>query len=505
MKKHLLSFFLLCLFFSQQAFGQNVRYLDPIFDVKVTEDVIYGENFEVLTGAPILIDLLMDVYEPMDDTEAARPLVIMAHAGSFLPKGLNTLPFGSKRDSANIEMCREFAKRGYVCASINYRLGWNPLAPTQVDRAKSIIQATFRAAQDQATAIRFFDRDSQEDNNFRADAGKVIVAGNNSGGYTSLTVGYLNRPEEFQLFKFLDDDGVPFVQESVEGNLDGTGGNPALQNLSHEGFRSKAQLVLNLGGALGDLTWMDSTDNTALISFQEVNNPLTPYGTAVVIVTSTGDPIVEVSGGGDLHEHIADSGFTFNDKISNGVYDDPYTDGAKAAAASLNAPYYEGLYSMTSPTFFYDPWAWYDPADPNIDNTTPGASGFGSAANPFNTPETARIYIDTVINYTAPRACLVLDLPCADMFTSTEEVIKEPGRVAVFPNPAHQQFNLHSTKAGSPILGFQIFDLNGKQITNVQNIREYHIEVQVPDLIPGMYTVHARFEDGIVVEKLMMN
>ena len=75
------------------------RYLDEVFtDVTITEDVKYGENFTVITAAPVLEDLLMDVYMPDGDTEAKRPLIIMAHAGSYLPKGLNTLPFGNRKD-----------------------------------------------------------------------------------------------------------------------------------------------------------------------------------------------------------------------------------------------------------------------------------------------------------------------------------------------------------------------------------------------------------------------
>jgi len=125
------------------------RYLDEVFtDVTVTSDVKYGENYTVLYGPPPLVmdTLRMDVYMPEGDTEDMRPLIILTHAGSFLPKHVNTLPFGNKNDSSLVEMCTQFAKRGWVAVAMNYRLGWNALAPTQEEKAASIMNAVYKSA-----------------------------------------------------------------------------------------------------------------------------------------------------------------------------------------------------------------------------------------------------------------------------------------------------------------------------------------------------------------------
>ena len=58
----------------------------------------------------------MDVYEPTGDTMAFRPLIIWAHGGSFLG--------GDKGDSDVAALCQRFTKRGFVCASVNYRTGF---------------------------------------------------------------------------------------------------------------------------------------------------------------------------------------------------------------------------------------------------------------------------------------------------------------------------------------------------------------------------------------------
>ena len=108
------------------------RYLTEVFPgVDVETNVQYGTNFQVLTGAPVSIPLVMDVYTPQNDTETARPLIVYLHTGSFLPRYVNQLATGDKTDSATVEMCKRFARKGYVVAAIAYRQGWNPASPEE--------------------------------------------------------------------------------------------------------------------------------------------------------------------------------------------------------------------------------------------------------------------------------------------------------------------------------------------------------------------------------------
>ena len=87
------------------------RYVDRIFSaVDVTPDVVYAT-------APSLNDpstetLLMDVYTPTGDTVTARPAIVFIHGGGF--RG------GSKAN--DVTDATEYAERGFVTVSINYRL-----------------------------------------------------------------------------------------------------------------------------------------------------------------------------------------------------------------------------------------------------------------------------------------------------------------------------------------------------------------------------------------------
>src|SRR4051812_32762807 len=109
---------LFCLAITINSFAQGQRYLSEIFtSVTVSSNVTYGNNISVLTGTPSSIPLMMDVYQPSGDVLTARPLVIVLHAGSFLPAIVNGMAVGKKTDSAVVNMCMRFAKRGYVAVA----------------------------------------------------------------------------------------------------------------------------------------------------------------------------------------------------------------------------------------------------------------------------------------------------------------------------------------------------------------------------------------------------
>ena len=142
------------------CFGLSVnaqtRYLDEITqDVSVTSNVLYGTNIGIITQSPAQENLYMDVYQPSVDTATNRPVVIILHTGSFLPAIINGQPTGSKTDNAIVAMCEGFAKKGYVAIALDYRLGWNPVSPSEDVRRSTLIQAAYRSLQDVKTAVRF--------------------------------------------------------------------------------------------------------------------------------------------------------------------------------------------------------------------------------------------------------------------------------------------------------------------------------------------------------------
>ncbi|MGB5031465.1 MAG: hypothetical protein WBO76_05080, partial [Saprospiraceae bacterium] len=74
-KRYILPFFL-C-FTVSFLMGQN-RYFDAMFGVVYTPNIVYGKNIGIITGAPALEDLKVDIYTPAGDTKTDRPLVLIA-------------------------------------------------------------------------------------------------------------------------------------------------------------------------------------------------------------------------------------------------------------------------------------------------------------------------------------------------------------------------------------------------------------------------------------------
>ena len=83
------------------------RYQSEIFtsvsDTTVNYSDVYLDGFHQ-----------MDIYTPDGDTERNRPLILYMHGGTFYA--------GSKSNTDCIDFCKSMAKRGYVTASLNYRL-----------------------------------------------------------------------------------------------------------------------------------------------------------------------------------------------------------------------------------------------------------------------------------------------------------------------------------------------------------------------------------------------
>ncbi len=206
----------------------SLRYDTEVFhSVQKTSDVIYGSN---ISSSGAITSLTLDVYEPVDDTIPNRPLIIWVHGGSFIG--------GTKADGDVVSLCEHFAKRGYVCASINYRLGFSIFPPNPVTAAQTV----FRAVQDMKAAIRFFRKDAATADSFHINPSLIFGGGSSAGAFTALHLAYLDQPSE-----------IPAgIDTTVLGGIEGNSGNP--------GYSSTINAVINLCGALGDKTWMHEND-----------------------------------------------------------------------------------------------------------------------------------------------------------------------------------------------------------------------------------------------------
>jgi alpha/beta superfamily hydrolase len=229
MKKIYLSLFAAATISHTASAQTCVRYATDVYTTySVTSNITYGSN-KTLTGATQVLTL--DFYEPPADTSVMRPLIIWAHGGSFIG--------GTKTDGDVVTLSQRFAKKGFACASINYRVGFSPFDST------GVIPALLRAVQDMKAAVRFFYKDKSTTNTYKIDTNNIFIGGSSAGAITALHVAYLNKTCEIN----------PYINQTTlvaSGGIDGGSGNQC--------YSSKVKGVINLCGALGKYGWIEAGD-----------------------------------------------------------------------------------------------------------------------------------------------------------------------------------------------------------------------------------------------------
>lgn len=500
---------------------QAQRYVTEVFPAaSVTSNIVYGTNITVflqLSGGPLVPQpLRMDVYTPAGapDPVAQRPLVIVMHTGSFLPPVINGQPTGSKTDSTIVAMCTQFAKRGYVAAAMTYRQGWNPTATGgagQDIRTGTLLRAVYRGLQDAKACVRYFRANADTGgNDFGIDPNKIILGGVGTGGYIAFAYATLNDPAEINLPKFLANTNDPiygfvagesYVNQDSLGDFDGFGGSP-FQNIptNSPGYPSNVQFVFNMGGALGDTSWLEQGD-APMVAFHVVGDPFAPYGTGTVTVPTTGDPVVEV--GGSLEALRLANEKSNNACFANAGFTDPLT----IYANTVNNGY-EGLYPLfTAPFNQAGPWEWFDSTAtvayastlPAPYNTQGGVAYAGSLlTNPNMSKAKALAYIDTVMGYLNPRM-----VTCLNLSTGLSESETPVNDVRFMPNPATERTDI-TVSTGNQIIGIRVFDLSGKVVFNASSIGQQRFTFERNGLDAGMYVVEVQTEKGVSNQRLLL-
>jgi poly(3-hydroxybutyrate) depolymerase len=243
----------------------NGRYVDVIFpEVQVTEAIPFGSNTAVSGGTQ---QLLMDVYSPVGDSLAARPVVIIAFGGSFVA--------GSRGDVA--PLCQAFAARGYVAVAPDYRVGFF------LPNALTTTLAVVRGSHDMKACIRFLRKSVEEGNPYGIDPERIIAGGVSAGAISAIHATYLDSDAEMP--------PALGAQAAQLGGAEGNSGNP--------GYSSSVLACLSFSGAIGDTSWVTAGD-PPLHSIHEDGDGVVPYFTEEVSVFGIPTGLI-ASGSHDLH------------------------------------------------------------------------------------------------------------------------------------------------------------------------------------------------------------
>ena len=497
---------LLLTLFSASLSAQNDRYFDQVFtDVNVTADITYAVNATVLLIAPppngagqaIPQALKVDIYQPAGDTETARPLIIMLHTGNFLPPQVNGGCSGTRKDATDVSYATRLAKMGYVVAVADYRLGWNPVAGTQTERVYTLINAAYRGVQDVNTCVRFFRKSHETGGNvYGIDPNKICVWGIGTGGYIAAAAATLDTITDTYIGKFTTPGG-PMVLEFLSGDVEGTKVGICPPNLplpypvgdtlcypNHVGYSSEFNMAVNLGGALGDTSWIDAGD-PPIISFHNPTDPFAPCGTAIVLVPPPINlPVVEVTGSCGFQPILNASG-NQNVMIAANL-NDPLSVKAKTLNGGI-----EGFYPFLGTDS--SPWAFAASSNPYGLNPDPNCETHAA---------THDAYQDTIIAYFAPRACVVLGLGACSTVSTKNLSTTQVGMSAI-PNPTDGDFTL-KTNEQFTMQSIELVDLAGRSCASFQSVNANQFTVNRNGLAPGVYFARVRFNEGMVVQKIVL-
>jgi hypothetical protein len=217
----------------------QIRYLDSNFVAEKTDSaIVYGQAEAI--NAPYLLeswtstqDLLLDVYQPQNDTETNRPCIIFAHGGAFL--------IGSREDATGVNVCNNMSKKGYVVVSVDYRMGYNTLSGNAAERA------VYRGVQDMKAAIRYVKENA---NTFGIDTNLIFAMGNSAGSIMSIHAAYFDEAERASIQSTFNNPDLGCLKCS--GNLFNHNDEPVA--------------ISNLWGAILDTNYIESGD-APMISF----------------------------------------------------------------------------------------------------------------------------------------------------------------------------------------------------------------------------------------------
>jgi poly(3-hydroxybutyrate) depolymerase len=214
---------------------------------------------------------------PENDSERSRPVVVFLFGGGYIS--------GSRNDADITHLARYFATRGYVTATIDYRIGMS--APT----ATEWINASLRAMHDLKAFIRFLKRSYAEQNNpYGIDTNRIYVGGSSAGAFTALHAAFLTSAQELAQVPQAD---TAYLR--TQGGIEGQSGNP--------GYSSRFAAAFSLSGGMLKADWIQSYKTSSVVAMHGTGDATVPYKKGLLPFI-----FLEAEGGFNIDSIAADRG-----------------------------------------------------------------------------------------------------------------------------------------------------------------------------------------------------
>jgi hypothetical protein len=508
-KKHLLKCLLITLSISTYSQQLPNRYIENITqNVQVTKNIIFSTNIPTVRTTNLFgnhianedsfgkkkVTLKMDIYRPSGDTLTKRPVIIFAFGGAFIN--------GKKSNKGMVKLCEEFARRGFVTASIEYRLGMN-ITDQELSR-----RAVYRALQDGRSAVRFFRKNAAT---YGIDPDQVYISGQSSGAILSLHSVYLDK-ESDRPVSTRDYFGRPDL-----GGIESIGDNKTYNNGSV--VNGKANGVMAFAGALGEIDYIENANDVKAIYFHSTDDNIilydsgepfknfnwipgfnlpTLYGSKPLSIRSSNVNLTNV-----LHTYSNRGHAVHLD--GNSIYPDITPKGSQyfydnflkpnnvtISGNNLGCSNCIETYSVPNNSFYYD----WEVIGGSIINQSPYSN---NVTIQWNSTSTKQI---TVTNYSRQLARgNVTSLVINNQLKNFVQPV-----VTISPNPFKENLNIELNEAFNGEIRIAIFNINGEEVLNTHSTKNNPTiieSINTSNLIAGYYFIKIIDEKNSVVKKLI--
>ncbi len=465
--------------FSQIPYNQ--RYIEPVFDnIIIEQDVVYG-------NAPALLfpylnesltspqDLFMDIYRPENDNLDKRPTLVCVHSGAFVS--------GTKLAEDMVAFCDSMAHRGYVAASIDYRLGMNVLSP------ESSTRGVYRGIQDGRAAIRFLKENHQQ---YGIDTNNIYILGSSAGAYIG----------QHNLFMDTEEERPPESYNTPDlGCLDCSGNSYANSG--------KASGLIALWGALQDTIFIINTDTIPVYLVHGTADATVPF----VYGSAFGNPAFPPTYGSSLvAERLENTGnkpetyFVFGE--GHEFYGTNNGDWPGSPNSYWDTVFYSTqsfMYDIHKPTagFRVEAYGVFEFYDESISASgwywDFGDGNYSTEQNPTHEfPEEGYYkvtqFVENGLNSWDTTSTYV------DFFVGIER--KTSSGFNMYPNPAENQITFINS-GNNPII-IEIKNYFGATIDKVVVLENCRFDYQTANLDPGLYFVVVTAKINRNIHKLIV-
>ncbi len=493
---------LVLLLIQSLGFSQRYRYTNTLFPAStITQNVVYGtapsvDGFGTVESSTTPQNLLMDVYKPQGDTFTNRPVIIFAHPGGFFT--------GSRNVDDMMAFCDYFARKGYVTATIDYRLGFS----ITDNVAMHSIRAVYRGLQDGRAAIRYFRANSAT---YGIDPNKVYFVGSSAGAFIALHSIYLDqiseKPAEAGINPYTNIT-PPFSH--IAPDLGG------LDIGAYLGFNGKPDAVISMWGAIQSTNLITPSNNTPVFLIHGEADSTVSFNTGSPFGYSS---LPQADGSNPINTKLNALNFTNKETyFVPGVGHEFYgvANGTWSNGTSGNA--YWPIVLDRSTSFLWKqhkPTANYtsttNTLTVNFTDTSLGATSwswdFGDGTtstlqNPTHTYSTAgnytvALYIEN-LNKSWDEINHVISLSTMGLAENSK------GLFQLYPNPTNAIVTISLGKTASKV-SYQIIDNSGKIVQENSLSDSQLFNINIADIASGLYFIKITMDETVGFGKILKN